>query len=220
MATKKTEITRDILISKYMQYKLEHNEMPKSVYQFAKVAGIEEQQFYTFFGTLEGMEKEIFKQFLDNTIHLLEKDPSYALYDMKSKMLSFYFTFFEIVTANRSYVVMSLKESGHPLKSVIQLTSLREAFHQYVSSIMTDELRTPHKKFRTIQEKTMQESSWIQFLFTLKFWLDDNSPSFEKTDLFIEKSVKASFDLMQIAPMESMIDFGKFLFKEKMQHNS
>jgi hypothetical protein len=66
----------------------------------------------------------------------------------------------------------------------------------------------------------MQESSWIQFLFTLKFWLDDNSPSFEKTDLFIEKSVKASFDLMQIAPMESLIDFGKFLFKEKMHHNS
>ncbi len=220
MATKKTEVTRDILISKYMQYKLEHNEKPKSVYQFAKDNGFDEHQFYTFFGSIEGIEKDIFKQFFEKTIRLLEKDPSYSLYDMRSKILSFYFTFFEMLTANRSYVVMSLKESGHPLKSVMQLTSLREVFHLYVLSILTEELRTPYEKLRTIQEKTVQESSWIQFLFTLKFWLDDNSPSFEKTDLFIEKSVKASFDLMQIAPMESLIDFGKFLFKEKMQHNS
>ncbi len=220
MATKKTEITRDILISKYMQHKLEHNEKPKSVFQFAKDAGFEERQFYTFFGSLEGIEKDIFKQFLENTIALLEKDPSYALYDMRSKMLSFYFTFFEMVTANRSYVVMSLKESGYSLQSVMQLASLRDAFKHYVSSIMTDELRTPHEKLRTIQEKTIQESSWIQFMFTLKFWLDDSSPAFEKTDLFIEKSVKASFDLMQITPLDSLLDFGKFLFKEKIQHNS
>ena len=50
----------------------------------------------------------------------------------------------------------------------------------------------------------------------MKFWLDDTSPAFEKTDVFIEKSVKASFDIMNIAPIKSVIDLGKFLFKEKM----
>ena len=53
-------------------------------------------------------------------------------------------------------------------------------------------------------------------LFTLKFWLDDDSAGLEKTDLFIEKSVKLSFDLMQIKPLESLVDFGKFIFKEKI----
>jgi hypothetical protein len=52
---------------------------------------------------------------------------------------------------------------------------------------------------------------------TLKFWLDDSSPAFEKTDIYIEKSVKATFELMNIAPIDSLIDFGKFLFKEKIQ---
>ena len=149
---------------------------------------------------------------------LLNKDEAYEHYDSQTKLLSFYFTFFEMVTANRSYVVMSLKESGYSLQSVMQLASLRDAFKHYVSSIMTDELRTPHEKLRTIQEKTIQESSWIQFMFTLKFWLDDSSPAFEKTDLFIEKSVKASFDLMQITPLDSLLDFGKFLFKEKINN--
>jgi hypothetical protein len=51
---------------------------------------------------------------------------------------------------------------------------------------------------------------------TLKFWLDDSSPSFEKTDIYIEKSVKVTFELMNIAPIDSLIDFGKFIFKEKI----
>ncbi|MBX9806916.1 MAG: TetR/AcrR family transcriptional regulator, partial [Flavobacteriaceae bacterium] len=81
------------------------------------------------------------------------------------------------------------------------------------------EVRTQYEKLQNIQEKAIQESAWIQFLITMKFWLDDESPAFEKTDIFIEKSVKASFELMNITPLDSLIDFGKFLFKEKIQHN-
>ena len=50
----------------------------------------------------------------------------------------------------------------------------------------------------------------------MKFWLDDSSASFEKTDIYIEKSVKATFELLNIAPVDSLIDFGKFIFKEKV----
>ena len=219
MATKKTTITRDKIVSLYMNYKLENNNKPKSVYQFAKENGFEEKDFYSFFGTLESIEKEIFKLFLEKTLDLIQKDPSYETYDMKSKMLSFYFTFFEMLSANRSYVVMSLKEHQNQLKNLMQLSSLRVEFKNYINTIITDEVRIQFEKLRNIQEKAIQESAWIQFLMTLKFWLDDESASFEKTDIFIEKSVKASFELMNITPLESLIDFGKFLFKEKTQNN-
>ena len=46
--------------------------------------------------------------------------------------------------------------------------------------------------------------------------MDDTSASFEKTDVFIEKSVNTSFDVLQVTPLKSVIDLGKFLFKEKM----
>ena len=219
MATKKTTITRDKIVSLYMNYKLENNNKPKSVYQFAKENGFEEKDFYSFFGTLESIEKEIFKLFLEKTLDLIQKDPSYETYDMKSKMLSFYFTFFEMLSANRSYVVMSLKEHQNQLKNLMQLSSLRVEFKNYINTIITDEVRIQFEKLRNIQEKAIQESAWIQFLMALKFWLDDESASFEKTDIFIEKSVKASFELMNITPLESLIDFGKFLFKEKTQNN-
>ena len=115
MATKKTIITRDKIVSMYINYRLENNDQPKSVYQFSKINGFDESQFYSFFGTLESVEKEIYKVFLEKTVELIQKDPAYESYDMKSKMLSFYFTFFELLSANRSYVVMSLKEHQNQL---------------------------------------------------------------------------------------------------------
>jgi hypothetical protein len=217
MATKKNTLTRDKIVSLYMNYRLENNDKPKSVYQFTKTNGFDETEFYTFFGTLESVEKEIFKMFFDKTVELIQKDPSYETYDMKSKMLSFYFTFFELFSANRSYVVMSLKEHQNQLKNLMQLSGLRVGFKNYITQIISDEVRTQHEKFQNFQEKAIQETSWIQFLLTMKFWLDDESPAFEKTDIYIEKSVKVTFELMNIAPIDSLIDFGKFIFKEKIQ---
>jgi len=219
MATKKSTLTKDKIVSMFMQDALENNEKPKSVYHFAKANGITEAEFYTLFGGLEGVEKEIFNQFLEKTKELLNKDKDYEYYDMKSKMLSFYFTFFELLAANRSYVVLSLKGDKNPLQGLMQLSSLRNGFKDFVSEIISDEYRLKQEKFQQIQEKAIQESAWFQLIMTLKFWLDDTSASFEKTDLFIEKSVKASFELMNTAPLESLMDFGKFLFKEKIQHN-
>jgi hypothetical protein len=42
---------------------------------------------------------------------------------------------------------------------------------------LTDDYRISQEQVQEIQEKAIQESAWIQFLFTLKFWLDDE-PSF------------------------------------------
>ena len=219
MATKKIKLTKETIVSLYMDYTLEHNEKPKSVYLFAKLNGFTEAEFYSFFGNLESIEKEIYTMFLEKTVELLSKDPNYEAYDMKSKLLSFYFTFFELLAANRSYVNMSLNENKNQLKNLMQLSDLRTHFKNFIAGITTDEVRLQQEKIQEFQEKAIQESAWIQFLFTLKFWLEDGSPNFEKTDVYIEKSVKLSFELMNVAPINSLIDFGKFIFKEKMQKN-
>lgn len=216
MATKKSPLSKDKIVSMYMNYTLEHNEKPKSVFHFTKINDFTEAEFYTYFGTLEIIEKEIFNMFFDKTIELLNKNADYEAYDMKSKLLSFYFTFFELVTANRSYVVLTLKQHQNQLKNVMILSDLRKKFKSYISEIITDDFRTQQEKLQEFQEKATTESFWFQFLLTIKFWLDDSSAAFEKTDIYIEKSVKASFELMNITPLDSLIDFGKFIFKEKI----
>lgn len=216
MATKKITLSKDKIVSMYMDYVLEHNEKPKSVFQFSKLNNITEKEFYNFFGTIESIEKEIFTIFFEKTITLLQKDKDYESYDMRSKLLSFNFTFFELLTANRSYVLLTLKESQNQLKYLMQLSSLRTSYKEFVSEIITEDIKTKQEQFQNFQEKAIQESSWFQLLLTIKFWMDDTSPALEKTDIYIEKSINTAFELMNVAPLDSLIDFGKFIFKEKI----
>ena len=58
------------------------------------------------------------------------------------------------------------------------------------------------------------EGAWLQFMFLLNFWRLDDSASFEKTDVAIEKSVNTIFDVFDNTPLENILDFGKFLYKE------
>ena len=216
MATK-NKTDKESIITMYMEYTLENSKKPDSVYLFAKANSITEADFYKEFGTLEAIDKAIFGLFFSKTIALIEKDPAYAEYETKNKLLSFYFTFFEMLTMNRSYVTLTLKEHKNMLKNLSQLASLRNDFKNYIGEILDENYLLKQEKVQKIQLKGLQESAWIQFLFTLKFWIEDDSAAFEKTDIFIEKSVKLSFELINIAPIDSLIDFGKFLFKEKTQ---
>ena len=75
------------------------------------------------------------------------------------------------------------------------------------------------EKLKEMQHKSIDNTYWAQFLFILKFWLDDSSPKFQKTDLLIEKTLKVSFDLMENDTLKSVLDFGKFYMKEKLPFN-
>ena len=216
MATKKAELSKDKIVSMYMEHVLEYNEKPKSVYQFSKLNNFTEKEFYNFFVTIESIEKEIFNIFFEKAIMLLQKDKDFESYDMRSKLLSFNFTFFELLTANRSYVLLTLKESGNQIKNLMQLSSLRISYKEFVSEIITEDIKTKQEQFQNFQEKAIQESCWFQLLLTIKFWIDDTSPALEKTDIYIEKSINTAFELMNVAPLDSLIDFGKFIFKEKL----
>ena len=216
---KKKSISQTDIIRFYMDYVLMHDHKPKSVYAFAKDNNFDESKFYEFFSSFEALEQSIFKVFFDNTYNALEKSEDYQNFDPQNKLLSFYFTFFENLTANRSYVVHALKGNKNDMKSLRVLSQLKKSFNNYIEHLGINLIDVQQDQLQKIQTRGLKESAWFQLLVTMKFWLDDTSTSFEKTDIFIEKSVRASFDLINITPLKSIIDFGKFLFKEKMQMN-
>lgn len=216
---KKKPLTQNTLVKLYMDYVLEHNHPPKSIYTFSKSNGFEEADFYQFFANFEVLESAIFSLFFTNTLETLETSKDYPTYDSRNQLLSFYFTFFENLTANRSYVVYALNESSNQLENLKKLKGLRSKFLNYIDQLDIEVLQIKNKQLEQIKDNVVQETYWIQLMLTLKFWLDDTSTSFEKTDIFIEKSINASFDLISISPLKSVVDLGKFLFKEKISMN-
>jgi len=216
---KKKEINALDIITYYMSYILENNCKPSSVYSFAKENKFEEAVFYNFFGSFEAVEKSIFKTFFDNTITVLEKSEDYETFDARNKLLSFYYTFFGNLTANRSYVVATIDSNKMDLKKLTVLSNLKTSFTNYIDSLEIETIDLKQKNIVQIQQKSIKETAWLQLLITMKFWLNDSSANFEKTDIFIEKSVNTSFDVIDSTPLKSIIDLGKFLYKEKMNAN-
>jgi hypothetical protein len=211
------ELTADKITEFYMHDCLENNKRPDSVYLFCKHHGIAEKEFYQFFSSIEAVEKRVFVSFHKLAVNLMSQSGDMPTLGFRDKLLTYYYTYFEILTANRSYVVFDLKNDKNQLNNMMKLRDFRRQFKAFVGEISAGYLKSPSERIRKTQQDALEEGAWIQFLVTLKFWLEDESIGFEKTDLFIEKSIRATFDLIDITPFESVIDFGKFLIKEKLR---
>uniref|UniRef100_UPI004048A994 TetR family transcriptional regulator C-terminal domain-containing protein n=1 Tax=Flavobacterium sp. TaxID=239 RepID=UPI004048A994 len=177
---KKKEITKQEILSFYIDYFLEHNKQPTSVYLFAKHYTFDESLFYKNYASFDQIEKDFFNSLFTNTKTLLHKSDEFSSYDARTQLLSFYFTYFEMLSANRSFVVAQLKESSNKLKSLYKLSELRIHFKTFYNELEIEKIDLKQDKLVEIQEKSMSETAWLQFLFTLKFWLEDTSLSFEK----------------------------------------
>ncbi len=218
-AKKKQSIDSQLIITKYMEYVLEHEIYPTSTYKFCKIAEIKEEEFYKFFGSLDHIKKTIWTTFFAKTLEVMLVSEDYEALSSKEKMLTFFYTFFEMLTLNRSYVLFSLAYEKMPLKNLAQLKGLRSEIKEFAKTLATADNEEKGFKITKNPVPLYTEGAWVQFLFILKFWKEDTSPSFEKTDIVIEKSVHTIFDVLDNTPLDSVLDFGKFLWKEKTMWN-
>lgn len=215
ISNKKKLLDENHIISAYMNQVLQQNEEPKNVYLFCQENKIQESDFYTFFGSLEALKQEIWVKFFENVKTTIDLDAKYDSYTNKNKLLTLYFSLIEILTLNRSYVLFALKEDKNALKNIQQLKSFRNQFKSFIVDMMDMQTSEEDFKVNKFVKPFYAEGAWIEFLVILKFWLDDTSKGFEKTDVMIEKTVKATFDVLDTTPLESLFDLGKFVWKEK-----
>ncbi len=204
------------IIDLYMKTVLEEGKTPDNVFKFCKINKISESDFYNQYGSLKVIEKKVYGVFLEKTLDLLNNNQEYAGYSSREKILSFYYTFFEMLKANRSYVLFSLNENKNALSNLEKLSELKKAFKAFIKDVLASQMETKIENLQKLKAESFQEAAWLQLLATLKFWIDDESAGFEKTDILIEKAVNAAFDILDNPPMKSIVDLGKFLFKEKL----
>ena len=212
MAVKKEKKSPDIL-ALYMEHVLEHEHFPSSVYKFCKENKIEETVFYQHYASLDTVKHSVWAAFFDNVHALLEKNEAFSSLSRKDRLLSFYYTFFEVLLLNRSYVLMALNQGDQPLKNIGQLKDLRKAVKRFAEELI-EEGNENKSRFTTNSVELFSESTWAQLLLLTKFWLSDTSKGFEKTDALIEKSVNVVFEVFDNTRLDTILDLGKFLWKE------
>lgn len=219
--TKKTtqkdkKLTPERLIALYMDDVLENGATPNTIYKFAKEHDFKEEEFYNFFGSFEALQKGVWEGFFEHAIDVMQKSPEYLEFSSREKLLTFFYTFFEILSANRSYILFSLRKDRGALKKLEQLAGLRKQVKDFALDILKESRSEEQGRSIKTPGAVFTEAAWLQLLFLLKFWMNDNSLQFEKTDVAIEKSVNTLFELFDTTTLERVLDFGKFIWKERM----
>jgi hypothetical protein len=212
------ESLSDKIILWWMEDVLE-NKIANSVYLFCKSHQIEEINFYEHFSSLDQISSHTWVTLFQNsTSLLLNQNDSFIQYDDKTKLIAFYITFFENLSMNRSFFLSILPKDYSEFQKLKSLKALKSTFKEFISVYIPGLARkTDIENINKITQPLVEEGLWMQFLFLLHFWVHDSSRKFEKTDILIEKTVSTSFEVMNSLPIKSVLDFGKFLWKERMR---
>lgn len=202
----------------YIDYLLEQGHEPTSVYKFMKMLKMKESVFYDYYNSFSAIEKDIWKSYFDETIARITSENVYNEYSVREKLLAFYFTWIEVLKSNRSYVTYSaqkIERTGLTWKNTGFLNGFKAGFLDFANDLLAEGKETEEIVDRPLVGSRYDDGLWQQVLFVLKFWINDDSRGFERTDEAIEKAVNLSFDLMSRSALDTAFDFAKFLYQKR-----
>lgn len=195
----------------YIDYVLTHDEKPKSVYSFVKKLKITESEFYAFFASFESIEKIIWVELTVETLSAIKGQDVWSQYTSKDKMLSFFYSYIELLKRDRSFIIYSLRHAPKKLGSPEILSGVKPIFENFADELIVEGIENGEIADRKFLTKRYKDALWLQYGFILNFWVNDESTDFEKTDEAIEKGINVTFDLLQHSPLDNLLDYGKFL---------
>lgn len=216
MATKtKKKISKNDLVDAYIKQLLLEGKKPNTVYAFATDLGMSEDEFYSFYSSFNSLESDIWTGFMSETLQTLKKDKSFESFGSREKLLAFFYTHLEILRKKRSYVILRTAELKKSPKSPFWIKKYKEHYHDFVSDLISDGIETQEIKERPYLTEQYGKAFWLQLMFVLDFWTNDNSEQFENTDAAIEKAVDLSFKLLGESTLDSALDLAKFIWQTR-----
>ena len=210
---KTNPVSAEMISKAYREHILTNGKAPASVYAFCKELGIKEAEFYQYFGSFEALEKSFWKSFFETTQERLESDADFHQFTSREKILTFYFALVEALKAERSFVLLQLKDWKTPLPTPTFLKDFKAGFEEWTKKVLESGKASGDVAKRPYLDERYHHLFWMHLAFILHFWQKDDSANFERTDAAIEKSVNLAFDLIGKGILDNAIDFGKFLYQ-------
>lgn len=207
--------TANDLVEKYLNYVSEVGSRPCSLYQLAKYFGEEKESLGSAFNSVAQLEAAVWQSFIEENFARLNAEPAYAEYVARERLLAFYFTLLEVLKPHRAYVKLAPMHLAASIIGTDVLVQFKKSFLEYTQGLVHLGIETGEVESRAFLTDRYNEALWAQCLFILNFWKKDTSEDFQKTDEAVERSVNLSLDLMARGPLDSIIEFGQFLFKNR-----
>ncbi|MCB9230866.1 MAG: hypothetical protein H6581_04350 [Bacteroidia bacterium] len=180
----------------------------------AASSGLSASDLHALYGKIEELEADVWLGWLETTLFRLQSSEEYPEYMARDKALAFFYTFMEVVGPNRTYIKTAFNQASFRRYHPYFLHSFRKGFDQYVQTLLKAGRENQEIMDRMLVDQAYPEIFWMQFIFVLNYWLNDKSDGASQTDAAIEKAVNLCFDLIGHTPLDSILDFSKFLFQK------
>ncbi len=203
------------IIEKYIDFVLTHHQRPESVYRFMKEnIEIEEQHFYQYFASFSELEQVVWDNQLEVCINKMQSEAVYQEYSIREKFLALYYTLIEEMKGKRSFAKYSLAFYDWWNNDYAVLDRFKKRFKEHTNALINEGIYSGEVAERPFLTERYANVLWWQMLFLLKFWVDDQSKSFESTDAAIEKSVNLMMDALGENIADSTFDFVRFIIQK------
>lgn len=201
----------------YIDHVLENGFPPATLFAFAKKLKMAEAELYDFYTSFEAIEMDLWLGFFEEAKAKVEADETYQGYSVREKILAFYYTWAEVLKANRSFVMYAYKKLKKPVstKKPAEIKPFKDAFYSYANDLLAEGRESNEILMRPFISKRYPDALWNNTMYVLDFWTKDRSKGFEKTDTAIEKTVNATIDLMGRSVVDSVFDLAKFAFQNR-----
>ncbi len=216
MATKKNpSITAQQIQDQYITYVSTRGEHPDDLYEFCSDEKITETDFLRIYDDLKQVHHDIWKGLLTATLEVLAEDEQFGTFSGREQLLAFYYTHVEILKGHRAFILVDRHRIKLPVPLPRFMVGYKEAFMEFSQGLINYAMETGEVADRKFLNSQYSKGVWAQLYWLIQFWIKDESSEYETTDAAIEKAVNLSMELVRPGPVDSIIDFAKFMYQNR-----
>lgn len=194
----------------YVDAVLTSGRRPASVRAFMATQDQPERAFYAEYPSFGRLEQALMQGLFQEAVDTLRAAPEYATYGTREKLLALFYTWLEVMLAQRSLVVFVHRHQSLSLRSDGCLRRVAGDFRGWVRELLREGSSSGEVADRWFLPRWYDDVFWTQARLIFRFWLTDRSANFERTDVVVEKSVNFIMDLIQPNALDSGVDLLRF----------
>ncbi|OWY19553.1 hypothetical protein C7N43_12405 [Sphingobacteriales bacterium UPWRP_1] len=200
----------------YQNYAVKHPGQHHTLYRFAHTMGIAAETIQAHFTTATAIEQSIWSDFFDQTLEQLDANGDvYQNYSAREKMLAFFYTLEEVLKQHDNFILATYPNGWLSFGQPDCLELFKTKFKAFANQLITQGLDTQEIEWRAVLTGRYADIIWLEVPAIIRFWMNDHSDNYEKTDSLIEKTVNFTFDMMGRTVFDSGTELLKFLFVER-----
>lgn len=201
---------RDRIIEATIHHLREHGTLPASVFRFCRDLEIDERAFFGQFPSFNAVESAFWGGTVDRVVQAVTSSETWSGFTARQRLLTFLFAYLEESLQHRSLLlnrVAPLRLLDQPL----HLRGMTERYKIFARTILDHGISTGEIADRGHVGRLYPDALAVHLRSVLAFTLKDDSPRFERTDAYVEKTVNFAFDVVRTQAFDTAFDLLRFL---------